>query len=125
MCVVTYQWRRGDLADAGGVGLNLVTLEAGDVVFVSNTLVSRAALAQDAADGGKLGLNVGIVDVLVEDNNVAVGDDVLSSGSADLGVLCLNGSSSNERKEAGREGNEALRELHGVRWRTSDVMMRR
>lgn len=82
---------------------------------MANTLVARAALAQDAADGGKLGLNIGIVDALVEDNNVAVGDDVLGSGAADLGVRCLDGGSGNERQEAGREGNETLGELHDDR----------
>lgn len=94
---------------------------------MADTLVGlgRAALAQDAADGGKLRLNIGIVDTLVEDNNVAVGDDVLGAGAADLGVLCLDGGGGDEGQEAGREGNETLGELHDVRWRTSDVMMRR
>jgi hypothetical protein len=122
---MTYQRRRGDLTDAGGVGLDLVTLEASDAVLVANTLVGRAALAQDAADGGELRLDVSIVDALVEDNNVAVWDDVLGPRAADLGVLCLDGGSSDEGQEAGREGNETLGELHDVRWRTGDVMMRR
>lgn len=121
--MVTYEWRRGDLANGGSVGLDLVALESIKVVLAANTLVGRAALAQEGVDGGKLGLNILSLNILVEDNDVAVGDDILGGGVADLQMwLVSNWRTGDEWQEGGREGDETLGELHDVLWKSSDVV---
>lgn len=124
--MVTYEWRRGDLANGGGIGLDLVALELSKVVLVADALVGRAALAQNGVDGGKLGFDVLRLDVLVEDNYIAVGDDILGGGVADFQVrLVGDRGTGDEWQEGGREGNETLGELHDVLWKSGDVLKRR
>lgn len=112
---MTDEWRRGDLTDGGGVGLNLVALEISNIVLVADALVGGAALAQDGIDGGELGFHVLSFNVLVKDNDIAVGDDILGGGVADLHVwLVGDWSSKEEWQEGSREGHETLGKLHDV-----------
>mgnify|MGYP001577998414 CR=1 FL=1 len=82
--MVSYEWRRGDLANGGGVGLDLVALELRKVELVADAPVRRTTLAQNGVDGGKLRFDGLSLNVLVEDNDIAVGDDILGGGVADF-----------------------------------------
>ena len=85
-----------------------------------------AALAQNGVDGGELGFDVLGLNVLVEDNDIAVGDDILGGRVADLQVwLVRDWGTGDEWQEGSREGNETLGKLHDVLKKTGDVIKRR
>lgn len=76
-------------------------------------------LGQDGVDGGDLGLKSAGADALVVDDDVAVGDDISGVKVADFQIW--SGSSSDEREEACRQGNETFGELHGGRGLDTEV----